>query len=183
MHDSFTFLKSFFKDKDVASIIPTSAFGVKRICKRIDFSKRLVIVEYGPGTGVISKEILKQMTPDSLLILIEKNEDLSELLKKIEDPRLHVYCDSAENAAAILQECGERNADYVISGIPLSFFTPEDRLQLMAMTCDLLADDGHFLVYQMRDIVEEDLEKHFVKVERDFEPLNVPPLFIFDASK
>lgn len=50
--DTITYLKNFVRDRNVASITPTSAIGVKKVCSKIDFHKPSVIVEYGPGTGV-----------------------------------------------------------------------------------------------------------------------------------
>ncbi|MBI3336835.1 hypothetical protein HYZ98_04720, partial [Candidatus Peregrinibacteria bacterium] len=98
-----TLFESFLKDPGVASIAPTSRFGIRKICKLIDFEKAMVIVEYGPGTGVISKPILERMRPDAKLILIETNPELVQMLKEtMQDPRVIVVQGSAENVRNIL---------------------------------------------------------------------------------
>ncbi len=68
--DTIVYLKNMFRDKQVASFTPTSIFGIKKVCDKIDFNKRNVIVEYGPGTGVFTRYLLDNLTPDSKLILI-----------------------------------------------------------------------------------------------------------------
>jgi len=41
-----------------------------------------VIVEYGPGIGNISIEILKRMRADAKMILLELNDDMAEYLQR-----------------------------------------------------------------------------------------------------
>ena len=80
--DTLIYIMNFIKDRNVASITPTSSVGVKKVCNKIDFSQNSLIVEYGPGTGVFSKYLLRQMGEDSRLILIERNRNFNSLLKR-----------------------------------------------------------------------------------------------------
>ncbi|MEX2397190.1 MAG: rRNA adenine N-6-methyltransferase family protein, partial [Balneolales bacterium] len=100
------YLRTFIKDKNVASVTPTSERVVKSVCEPIDFSKDLVIVEYGPGNGVFTHYLLEHMSPGSKIILIETNEDFVTTLKKIKDNRVSVHLDSAENVSEILGKSG-----------------------------------------------------------------------------
>lgn len=177
------FLKNFFNDVKVASITPSSGFSVKRLAKKIDFTKRIVIVEYGPGSGVYSKHFLQKMGPDSRLILIETNEDFVDHLKKINDQRLSVFQDSAENVNKILEQCGEPHADYIITGLPFSYFSKEEKQAIVQNSYDSLRPGGKLLAYQFNYGVKESIKPHFDEVKNDFEPLNLPPLFMFEAFK
>ncbi|MEX0823167.1 MAG: rRNA adenine N-6-methyltransferase family protein, partial [Balneolaceae bacterium] len=76
------FIKNFIKDRDVASITPTSKRCVKKVCNHIDFTKDFTLVEYGPGDGVFSRFLLEKMSPGSRLILIEANENFVKHLKE-----------------------------------------------------------------------------------------------------
>ena len=181
--ESLKYVKNFIKDKDIASIAPSSSFSVKKLCKKIDFEKKNVIVEYGPGNGVFTYPILEKMTPDSKLIAIEKNGNFVKYLNKNKDPRLIVVQDDAQKVKHILEKYGEEKADYVLSGIPLSFFGSKDREKLMRETYNCLRTEGKFLVYQFTRKSEEYLERQFDYVKRDFEILNIPPLSIFEAVK
>ena len=54
----------------------------------MDFDKARVILEFGPGGGVFTRHLLKQMHPDAKLIAIENNDDLLEKIKKKEAAQL-----------------------------------------------------------------------------------------------
>ncbi len=176
------YIKNFIRDKDVASITPSSSFLVKRVCKKIDYSEPRVIVEYGPGTGVFSEYLLQHLKPGSKLILIEKNEGFVEILEEMaEDPRVLLYQDSAENVADILKDAGEDVADYVLSGIPFSFLSDEVRTELIRETRRVLGPDGRFLVYQNYNHMEKPLREHFDHVTKEYELLNIPPMYAYEA--
>ncbi|CAN5804326.1 rRNA adenine N-6-methyltransferase family protein [soil metagenome] len=186
--DTIVYLKSMIRDKNVASITPTSSFGIEKVCSKIDFSKRNVIVEYGPGTGVFSKYILDHMTSDSKLILIERNEDFISILNQsFQDPRLILYHDSAENVEALLQRSGEKKADYVISGIPFSFLPSKLRDLVVERSYACLRDGGKFLAYQtfyqLDRFLKVYLNKYFNLVYTSYCLRNAPPLRIFEAVK
>ncbi|MDZ7659877.1 hypothetical protein [Fodinibius sp.] len=119
---TLAYLKSFFKDKDVASVTPTSRFCVRTVCQPIDFSKDIIIVEYGAGAGVFSHYLLDHMTPNSQLHLFETNEILFEKLQQIEDSRALFYDQSVEFVNELLPEDIIGKVDFIISGIPFFFF-------------------------------------------------------------
>jgi phospholipid N-methyltransferase len=186
--DTIVYLKSMIRDKNVASITPTSSFGIEKVCSKIDFSKRTVIVEYGPGTGVFTKYILDHMTSDSKLILIERNEDFINILNQsFQDPRLSVYHDSAENVELLLKANGEKHADYVISGIPFSFLPPKLRNIVVERSFACLREGGKFLAYQtfyqLDRFLKVYLNKYFKLVYTSYCLRNAPPLRIFEAVK
>lgn len=183
---TLSYIKNFIQDRDVAAIAPSSSFLVERVCKWIAFDQSAVIVEYGPGNGVFSQYILEHMTADSTLILIESNPDfVEELQEKIQDdPRAIVVRDLAQNVDQILADHGIAEADYIISGIPFSFLDREERKGLLDRTCEVLADDGKFLVYQNYNHLEEPLREHFSEVTTEREFRNIPPTMrAYEACK
>ena len=187
---TFTYLKNLARDRNIASVTPTSRFGVRRILRCMDFTKARVIVEYGPGLGVFTKKLLAHMSADSLLIAIETNSDFARsLIDRIPDPRLQVINDSAENVLSILNGCGAEKADYIISGIPFSLFPVELKDRILKNTGTALAKDGRFFVYQFWALNPKDkadirhkLAEHMQVLRTDSEFLNVPPLRIFEAT-
>lgn len=182
---TLAYIKNFIKDRDVASITPSSNFLVKRVCRWIDFSKPNVVVEYGPGTGVFSTHILERLSPDSKLIMIESNEAFVDKLNEFAepDPRARVYHDRAENVSDILHDTGEDKADYILSGIPFSFLDDNVKHELLRQTYHALAADGKFLVYQNYNHMEKPLRRHFPRVKKEYEILNLPPMFAYEALK
>jgi phospholipid N-methyltransferase len=183
---TISYIKNFIQDQDVAAIVPSSSFLVKRVCKWIDFDEPAVIVEYGPGNGVFSEYILDNMTDDSTLILVESNPDFVETLEEMTagDSRAIVVEDRAEHIEQILDNNGFEEVDYIVSGIPFSFLDEETRTELLRTTHDVLADDGKFLVYQYYNHLEDPLREHFADVTKEREYFNIPPTIrAYEACK
>src|ERR1700704_2401053 len=116
----FLFALNFFKSPVMlGSLIPSSRFLVNEVLKQVDWDKARVIVEYGPGVGTFTTEVLKRMRPDATLIALEINPDFYTYLKSaLRDPRFHLIKESATEIDAVLARLGFGHADYVISGIP-----------------------------------------------------------------
>lgn len=186
--DTMIYMMNFLRDKNVASITPTSSVGVKRVCNKIDFSRNSLIVEYGPGTGVFSRYLLQNMGQESRLILIERNKNFNSILRqKINDPRVAFVQDSAENVLETLRSCKESEADYIISGIPFSFLDPTLKHKILYNTHRALKEGGKFLVYQTcfqtNNHLKVHLQQYFPKVNSRYELMNIPPLRIYEAIK
>ena len=152
------FLKTFLKDKNVAALTPTSSLTIKKICSNIDFSKDLIIVEYGPGTGVCTKAILKQLSANSKLITIETNKDFISYLNTIKDSRLINIKGSAQDVLKILNSEGISQVDYVVSSIPFTFFSSSERASLVSSTHRIIKPGGSFIVYQYSPLMKKYLK-------------------------
>jgi phospholipid N-methyltransferase len=179
--DALLFARNFFRHpRMLGSIIPSSRFLIRQLLQPIDWSTARVIVEYGPGVGSITAEILERMRPDATLIAIETNpEFVSFLGNAFPDERLRVMADSAESVDEILRRLGYEQANYIISGIPFSTIPAELRERILRKTSVALAPGGSFLVYQFSTRVLPDLQRIFHYVKRRFEPLNVLPAHLF----
>ena len=80
-----------------------------------------MIVEYGPGIGTFTGELLRRMRSDARLVAIETNRDFVRLLQRtLPDPRLHVVHDSAAEVQPVLMRLALPAPRYIISGIPLA---------------------------------------------------------------
>jgi phospholipid N-methyltransferase len=186
--DTIVYLKNMFRDKQVASFTPTSIFGIKKVCEKINFKKRNVIIEYGPGTGVFTRYLLDHLSPDSVLILIERNDEFVNIIKKsFRDPRIFLFHESAENVDQLLALCKEDKADYILSGIPFSFLPHSLRDTIIRKSHKSLRPGGKFLAYQtffqMDRFLKDYLDIYFEQARTEFCFRNAPPLRIFEATK
>lgn len=164
----------------LGSIVPSSRFLIKQLLEPVDWARARVMVEYGPGVGSITAEVLRRMRPDARLIAIETNPDFVSFLREsFPDPRLIVVHDSAERVDEILRAHGHARANYIISGIPFSTIPAEVRERILRKTCESLETGGIFLVFQFSTRVFSDLKRIFGYVQRNFEPLNVLPAHLF----
>lgn len=188
---SLAYLINLVRDPNIASITPTSRFGIRRVCDKMDFSTTKTVVEYGPATGVFTKYLLEKLSPSAKLIAIDTNEHFLKILReKIKDPRLMVVHDSAQNVKQILANAGEQKADYVISGIPFTLLPNNVADDIVKATAELLREGGKFLVYQFLKPesdktpgIHRYLPSHFSRINRESEWLNIPPLWIYEAIK
>jgi phospholipid N-methyltransferase len=164
----------------LGSIIPSSRFLVNQVLEPIVWERARVIVEYGPGVGTITGEILRRMRPDAHLIAIETNEAFVKFLKRsFPDPRLHVVHDSAAEVQTVLERLGLAPASYIVSGIPLGSMPEPVRADIAAKSRAALAPGGAFLVYQFTSRALPVLQRTFRHVQRSFERRNLPPAQLF----
>ncbi len=175
------FAQNFLKHpKMIGSFIPSSRYLVDRLLGEIDWKTASVLVEYGPGVGTITAQILKRMRPNAQLIVMEMNEDFVAYLRAtFKDPRLHVVHGSAEDVCAILEARGVDGADAVISGIPFTVMPKEVRAKILRDSRLCLRPDGKFIVFQFTGAVLPHLRSEFSDVRVGFEPLNILPARLF----
>lgn len=182
------YVKNFIKDPNIASITPTSKKGVREVCEKMDLSKKVVIVEYGPATGVFTHYLLEHMTADSMIIAIELNDNFVDHLREnTKDPRLKIHHDSAENVIEIVKNYGFEKVDYVISGIPFSLMNEETRENIVKRTSHVLKPGGKFLPYQTFFQKDEHLmvylQEYFSNAQDKFFLRNLPPMRVYEAIK
>ncbi|MBU9714378.1 class I SAM-dependent methyltransferase [Evansella tamaricis] len=182
------YIKNFVKDKNIASITPTSRSGVKKVCEKMDLNKKAVIVEYGPATGVFTEYLLERITDDSVIIAIELNENFVKYLNaNFNDPRLKVHHGSAVDVDGYIKEHGFSKVDYVISGIPFSLMPNEVRKNIVQKTNEVLKEGGKFLPYQTFFQKDRHLKDHlaeeFQTVNDEYQFRNIPPMRVYEAIK
>lgn len=179
------FARTFFRHPIMlGSVIPSSRFLIREVLDRIDWSRARVIVEYGPGVGTITGEILERMRPDATLLAIEMNPEFVQYLREAyPDERVRIVQRSAAEVRAVLREHGFEQADYIVSGIPFSTLPATDRERILRDTKSVLAPGGSFLVYQFSSRVLADLKRIFGSVERGFQPLNILPAHLFFCTQ
>lgn len=175
------FSRNFIKHpRMLGSLIPSSRFLVNRLLDQVEWSRAGTIVEYGPGVGTFTGEILRRLGPEGSLVAIDTNRDFARYLTRtLRDDRLHVIEGSAADAQENLHQRGLGRADYVISGIPYSTMDPGLRARILRSTHDLLQPDGAFLVYQFTRAVLPHLHQVFPHVQQEFEPRNIMPARLF----
>jgi len=182
--DSLLLIKNLIKDKDIATIAPTSKSVINEMFKKINFKKDLTIIEYGPGTGVITKALLNNISSASKIIAIEKNRQMCSEAMKIRDKRLKILKGNVKNLIKEVKKITNgKKADYVISGIPFSMIEKKQRIEIVHQTKNILSKNGKFILYQFLPLMKKYLDKEFEDVSLSFKLANIPPLFIIAASK
>jgi len=179
--ETLLFAKNFLQHpKMLGSLIPSSRFLVDRLLNKVNWARARTVVEYGPGVGTITGNILSRMGAEARLVVFEMNEDFVRYLKRAyPDPRLHVVHGSAETVQRELDRLKLDGADYIISGIPFTTMPVELRDKIMHESREALNPGGAVLVYQFTRAVLPYLRTHFNQIDQDFEPRNILPARLF----
>lgn len=185
MSSRYNFFKVAIKSmKTSGSIIPSSRFLANKMLNKVDFSKADVIVELGPGNGVITKRILNKLHPKAVLICFEINDNFYEELKKIEHPRLHVIKESAEMINEELEKLGHSKSCHIISSLPLTMIPDSVSNTILQNSFASLENNGTFIQFQYSLSYFKKLKAVFSEaISLDFEIFNFPPAFIYRCQK
>lgn len=173
------FVREFLRNwKSVGALFPSSRFLATAMVDSIDLSRDCTVVELGPGTGPFTRKLLSRMTPGSKLIVYETNATFCRELARIKDPRLEIKQTSALDVRLL-----PHKVDYVVSGLALANFRPDDKAELMASVHTVLADDGVFVQFQYLPESYCLLRRLYERVDLGFTLFNLPPALVYRCYK
>lgn len=168
----------------VGSAFPASRFLVDAMLDPIDFADAKIVVEYGPGSGPVTRALLARMPRDSVLLAIDLSPRFTRHLRDaIDDPRLVAVTGCAASAGSVLDRLGLGPADLIVTGIPFSTIETPLGARIMETSAALLSDHGQLVAYQMRDAVTALLVPRFERIDHSREWRNIPPCHIYWASR
>lgn len=180
----FLFIREYFKNiKRIGSLVPDSRFCVERLLSHINFQNVRFIVEWGAGSGAVTRAILERMVSSSFLVSFETNPNFFQQLRIISDPKCKIVQSDAWNSVPILSAFGFGQADCVISTLPASNIPDYDSLVSNVLKY-ILAPHGIFVQYlHVISVLKgfrlgQILATHFQKIHRDFTMFNIPPVWI-----
>lgn len=184
--DELKFFKGWIdKPKAVGSIIPTSSVTAKRMASVTNPKSGLPVLEVGPGTGVITKAILKHGVKPADLYAVEYSHDFVVHLKR-NYPGVNVIEGDAFDLDKTLGPKAGLTFDSVVSGVPLLNFPVAARVKYVEGLLDRIPQGRPIvqLTYGPKSPVPPGLGDY--AVERfDFIIRNIPPttLWIYRRGK
>jgi len=164
------------------------------------------ILEVGPGTGAVTRRILKLLRPEDRLDLVELNEDFAALLRHRfqSDPAFHSAAEQARvHVCGIESFKSDDPYDFIVSGLPFNNFSPAFVEQVLDALFRLLAPGGilsffeYMYVRPLRKLVSRAPERARLTaldgvlttylarhgVSRDSVVFNVPPAWVQHLRK
>lgn len=186
MLKQINFFKIALLDRKIGAITRSSKYVINAVVRNFDGQILHRVVEYGPGDGVMTREILNRMPIDGQLIAVETNPKFLKVLKKIDDPRLRVINRAAQEVSKELKHQNRTDFDLVVSSIPFSILKSADREKIVSNTFNMLKKDGKFIIFHQYSLLMLDLlNKYFDTnaVKTQFELRNILPCFIMSARK
>jgi len=189
---SLAILGEFLKNpKHIGAIAPSSRALSRMIVSDIDIESASVILEYGPGTGVFTRQILRAKNPDAVFAAIERNELLAAKFRR-EFPGVPLYEDSAENAPGIIRHLGADKVDCVISGLPWAAFDDGLQDRLIEATLEVLREGGTFVTFAyLQGLLLRSGKRFAEKLKANFSRVtrsgvvwwNLPPAFVYRCQR
>ena len=170
--------------RSVGAILPSSTKLSEKMLQSINFNKAKYIVEYGPGTGVFTDELIKQRNKDTMLLIIENNNEFYDLLKnRFEgEKNLFIINDSAENIEKYLKLYAIPYVDYVISGLPFASLPKDVSCMILDKTNKILKKEGKFITFQYTLFKKGFIGEYFKKIDVKREFINIPPAYILSCT-
>jgi phosphatidylethanolamine/phosphatidyl-N-methylethanolamine N-methyltransferase len=162
----------------VSAPTPSGATLSNRMASMVDPARQGVVVELGPGTGVVTEALMRRGFEPARLILVERNPYFYHLLRE-KFPRLEIHNGDAFTFARYLRRDSEIAG--VLSGVPLLNFQKRERRTLIETALSLQKAGGRFvqLSYGWRPAVSQD---KYLRVDRTIVWRNFPPACIWNYS-
>jgi phosphatidylethanolamine/phosphatidyl-N-methylethanolamine N-methyltransferase len=143
------------------------------------------VIELGAGTGTLTEAILDRGVRPEDLFVVEQNAKFVKILAR-RFPRCPII---AADATELVEHVPADRAsfDFVISGLPLLFFSPPQKRKLLTQAFELLGPGGvlHQFTYAGRCPVEREV-RACLKLESSLlgiAPINLPPAFVYRLAR
>jgi phospholipid N-methyltransferase len=193
MMDLTTFAREAVADfSTVGAVAPSSRFLTRAMLRPLPLERARVIVEVGPGTGVMTQALLELIPSDATLLAFEINSRFSRYLRSnVTDSRLDVINASAETLRKEMHRRGYDRVDAAVSSLALGFMPDWQRRAFLSELGSLLGEAGVFTQYQYfhglqlrngqlkRFDLTRLLRQYFRSVQRRVIWRNLPPAFVF----
>lgn len=186
MADRFQLLKESFRNlRNTGSVARSSRYLCQAIAEKIDPSKAKVVVELGPGDGVITQYLLDRLSPDAKLMVFEINDVFIDHLKTAfaHEPRLILIPDSATEMGTYFEQYGITTVDYFVSGIPFVMLPEALTIDIASKCRNWLPKKGLFIQFHYSPLLIPLYRRVFGNTDTDFIPLNLPPALVITCEK
>ena len=193
------FLRQFLTHPiSTGAVAPSSPHLAREMTAWFDWSRINVVVEFGPGTGAFTREIVRNKREQARFFAIEQNAQFARQLA-VEFPQVTTYCDSVAQVGrlcvqeGLAADAGHASViDAIICGLPWAAFSPTLQDELLAATVASLRPNGRFATFAyLQGLVlpagirfARKLRESFGKVEKSrIVWRNLPPALIYRCTK
>lgn len=157
----------------------------------IDWKSVDAVVEYGPGTGVFTEQILQVKRPDSEFFAVELNSQFAATLAT-RFPEVTIFEESVANIEHLCQRQGVSEVDAVVCGLPWATFSDRNQTAYLDAMMRVLKPGGYFATFAYLQGMALPAAHRFRKRLQDYfgevrvSPtvwLNFPPAFTYECRR
>ena len=172
------------------SLLPSSSYLARMMVQQAGLEGAEAVLEYGPGTGVFTHYILRELNPHSKFAAIEINPRFAAIFRA-EHPGVPLFEDSVENVHAICKSMEIAAVDCVISGLPWAFFPKSVQVMFLDQMMKVLKPGGTFVSFGYLHSLALPTGRHlaalfptyFTTVSRSIVWFNLPPALIYRCRR
>lgn len=188
------FLREFWiRPAVVGAVAPSSRGLALRMLEGVDLASANAVIEFGPGTGSFTSEILPRLGKKTRFFAIERSPEMASAMRE-RFPSVTLYEDSAGNVERLCERegIGQGTVDCIVSGLPFAAFPEGLQNEIIDGAVRVLRPGGRFVTFayyiahlkgagrRFRKL----LEGKFERVERSRGVLlNTPPAFVYRCVK
>ena len=142
-----TIFREFLKyPNKVGAVAPSSRYLANAMLDELDWENLTNVVEYGPGTGAISKHLLQRVGSHQRFFAVELNDQFIPVLNR-KLPELQVFNESVGDIRSICDREQVEWVDAIISGLPWTAFPEALQKELMGATLSVLPEGAQFVTF------------------------------------
>jgi phosphatidylethanolamine/phosphatidyl-N-methylethanolamine N-methyltransferase len=130
------------------SVAPSSNALAKEIVRGIDLANATAVLEYGPGTGVFTPYVLRQVPYSCKFVAIELNPSFAKHFRATY-PDVSLHQGNVADARRICDENGIGNVDCIVSGLPWASFSIDKQATYLDATVEVLKPGGYFTTFAL----------------------------------
>jgi phospholipid N-methyltransferase len=138
--------------RTTGAVLPSSRFLARALVRHLRGPRSPCrILEVGPGTGSVTREIVRRMTPGDRLDAVEINARFVRLLEeRVQQEKVfRPWADQVQVVHAGVEDLiGESVYDYIVSCLPLNNFTVAQVRDIFATFNRLLKPGGTLTYYE-----------------------------------
>lgn len=182
--------------KTTGAVAPSSRFLARAMLEPLKLRPGCVIVELGPGTGVMTRALLDKLPANGTILAFEISERFFCYLKeRISDQRLVLLNTGAEHLRAELHKRDYVHVDAFVSSLALGFFSDRQRRALLESFSPFMGENSVYTQYQYvqglelnhgrfrRFSIQPLLREYFGSVRCKTVWRNIPPAFVYACRK
>ena len=177
--------------RHIGAIASSTKVFSRTIVSDIGIESASVILEYGPGTGVFTRQIVAAKRSDAIFAAIERNAMLATRFRR-EFPDVPLYEGSAEEAPDIVGDLGADKVDCIVCGLPWAAFDDGLQDRLLQATLDVLREGGKFVTFAyLQGLLMRSGKRFKQKLNANFSRVtrsrvvwwNLPPAFVYRCER
>lgn len=175
------------RQRQTGGIVPSQRFLIKKMIAPVPPGYKGTLLEMGAGIGALTIK-LAQRCPEARIVAWEIQPDLARQARINLDEagvgeRVELINGSVEDLLPDMQRRGLKNADFVISGVPLANLGKSRSETVIGSVYNALGRGGMYVQFQHSTHHQEAIKARFDELRTVTVLLNIPPAVVYYATR